>query len=63
MEPMRSKIGHEFMTTKNIGAGLRWEAALTEPEGFFALPVQLRNTVAKAFANAVEERVREKPFS
>jgi hypothetical protein len=58
---LRSKIGCRFIATRNIGAGLRWEAALAELERFFALPDRLREAVAAAFASAVEKYVRDYP--
>jgi len=56
---LRSKISSRFIAARNVGAGLRWEAALAELERFFALPVQLREAVAAAFASAVETCVRD----
>jgi hypothetical protein len=58
---LRRKISRRFAVTENSGAGLRWEAALAELEKLFALPVQFREAVAKAFATAVERRAREDP--
>lgn len=56
---LRAKIDCQFWANENLGAGLRWEAALVELERFFALPVELRETVVKEFAMAVQERVQE----
>jgi hypothetical protein len=58
---LRRKINRPFAVAHNIGAGLRWEAALVELEKLFALPLQFREAVAEAFANAVERRVLENP--
>jgi hypothetical protein len=58
---LRRKISRPFAVAENIGAGLRWEAALAELEKLFALPIQFREAVAKAFAIAVERRVCENP--
>ena len=58
---LRSKISGQFIATRNVGAGLRWQAALAELDGFFALPVQLRENVAAAFASAVKRCVRDYP--
>jgi hypothetical protein len=58
---LRSKISRQFAVTDNVGAGLRWEAALAELEKLFALPVRFREAVAEAFAKAVERRVLENP--
>jgi hypothetical protein len=55
---LRGRAGREFIAGVNVGAGLRWEAALAELERFFSLPAQLRESVAKAFANAVQGHVR-----
>lgn len=58
---LRRKINRPFTVAHNIGAGLRWEAALAELDKLFALPLQFREAVAGAFANAVERRVLENP--
>jgi hypothetical protein len=54
---LRRKIGQPFAAPHNIGAGLRWEAALAELERVFALPVQFRDAVADVFANTVRQCV------
>jgi hypothetical protein len=53
----RRKFGPPFAAPHNIGAGLRWEAALAELERAFALPVQFRDAVAGVFANTIRQRV------
>jgi hypothetical protein len=58
---LRRKIRSQFAVTSNVGAGLRWEAALAELERLFALPVQFREAVTRAFANAIERRVLDNP--
>lgn len=58
---LRRKISRPFAVTENVGAGLRWEAALAELEALFALPVQFRESVVTAFGSAVERHVREHP--
>jgi hypothetical protein len=58
---LRSKIGRRFGVKDNVGAGLRWEAALAELEKLCALPIKFRKSTAKAFANAIEKRVSENP--
>jgi hypothetical protein len=54
---LRRKIGQPFAAPYNIGAGLRWEAALAELERVFALPVQFRDAVAGGFANTIRQCV------
>jgi hypothetical protein len=56
---LRNKISRRFAVTDNVGAGLRWEAALGELEKLFGLPIQFREAVVAAFANAIERRVAE----
>lgn len=58
---LRGKIDRQFDVADNVGAGLRWEAALAELENLFALPLEFREAVAAAFAIAVEKRVLENP--
>jgi hypothetical protein len=58
---LRRKIRCQFAVTDNVGAGLRWEAALAELERLLALPVQFRKAVTRAFANAIERRVLDDP--
>jgi len=57
----RGQAWPQFAAAGNVGAGLRWEAALAELEKLFALPVAFRNSVATAFAHAVEKHVQENP--
>lgn len=58
---LRSKMHHPFAVTENIGAGLRWEAALAEAEKVFALPIEFRESVAQVFANTVKRHVSSCP--
>ena len=59
---LRRKIGQPFAAPHNIGAGLRWEAALAELERLFALPVEFRDAVAGEFANTVRQCVSARQF-
>lgn len=56
---LHNKIDRQFAISRNMGTGLRWEAALAELERLFALPAQFREAVATVFSSAVEQRVRE----
>jgi hypothetical protein len=54
---LRAKIALPFAAAGNGGVGLRWEAALAELERLFALPIECRDAVSRAFAEAVEKYV------
>ena len=54
---LRAGIARPFGAAGNGGVGLRWEAALAELERLFALPIQFRDAVSRAFAAAVEKHV------
>jgi hypothetical protein len=54
---LRAKVAGPFAAAGNVGAGLRWEAALAELERLFAMPIQFRDAVSEAFARAVEKHV------
>jgi hypothetical protein len=58
---LRERARWQFAVASNIGAGLRWEAALAELTRLFALPIQFRDAVAEAFADVVEAHVLENP--
>ncbi len=58
---LRGRIGGPFAARHNVGAGLRWEAALAGLERLFDFPPGLRQAVVGAFASAVRQRVRENP--
>ena len=58
---LRQKFTGAFEARCNIGAGLRWEAALAELEKLFGLPIALRSGVVEAFSDAVRKLVDENP--
>jgi hypothetical protein len=58
---LRGQGWPQFAAAGNVGAGLRWEAALAELEKLFALPIAFRDAVAEAFADAVEALVLDNP--
>jgi hypothetical protein len=58
---LRGRARRRFAAACNVGAGLRWEAALAELEQLFALPIAFRDAVASAFAQAVEKHVLGNP--
>jgi len=58
---LRKRARRQFAAACNVGAGLRWEAALAELEKLFALPIEFRDAVGRAFADAVEAHVLDNP--
>jgi hypothetical protein len=58
---LRQRFTGAFEADCNVGAGLRWEAALVELENLFALPIALRAAVVEAFSVAIRKRVDENP--
>jgi hypothetical protein len=54
---LRDRITGPFLSSSNVGMGLRWEAALAELERLAALPAQFRESVIRVFGNAIERHV------
>jgi hypothetical protein len=54
---LRERVTRRFVSSSNVGMGLRWEAALAELERLVALPVQLRERVISAFGDAIERHI------
>jgi len=53
-----AKVRLRWANEANLGLGLRWVAALSEMERYFAAPGDLRRGVLTYFERAVRERVR-----
>ncbi len=55
---LRDKVRMRWANEANLGLGLRWVAALSEMERYFAAPAHLRGEVWSHFEQAVRRRAR-----
>jgi selenocysteine lyase/cysteine desulfurase len=55
---LADKLGLRWSNDANLGLGLRWVAALSEMERYFAIPEALRRAALSRFEEAAGERAR-----
>jgi hypothetical protein len=58
-EPLQGTFARELTTTANLGAGLRWTAALSELRRFAAVDQGVKDMFFAAFAGEVRQRADE----
>jgi hypothetical protein len=58
-EPLQSTFAKDLTTTANLGAGLRWTAALSELRRFAAVDQGVKDMFCAAFAGEVRQRADE----